>query len=135
MRFEVFAGVLLRFQVLWEVMPCCLGLVPFADAGTMNLQNLGNRSPSDMASHHRRRESLRLKLTKIMERPTVFGFLPNGHNLYYSNSSFIVVYIRLICIFYFFKLLNKEIIKVSSDLHCFIFIVDNISLQCNHIVM
>jgi len=34
---EVFAGVLLRFQVLWEVRLCCLGLVPFAGAGTMIL--------------------------------------------------------------------------------------------------
>jgi len=67
MRFEVIAGVLLRFQVLWEVMLCCLGLVPFADAG-----NLENRSPSDMASHYRIHESLRFQLTKIMERPTAF---------------------------------------------------------------
>jgi hypothetical protein len=72
MRFEVFAGVLLRLQFLWEVMLCCLGLVPFAGAGTMILRNLGNRWPSDMASYYRRRESLRLQLTKIMESPTQF---------------------------------------------------------------
>jgi len=37
MKFDVFAGVLLRFEVLWEVMLHCLGLVPFAGAGTMIL--------------------------------------------------------------------------------------------------
>jgi hypothetical protein len=37
MKFEVFAGVLRRFEVLWEVMLLCLGLVPFAGAGTMIL--------------------------------------------------------------------------------------------------
>ena len=72
MRFEVFAGVLLKFQVLWEVMLCCRGLVPCAGAGTMILQNLGNRSLSDTVSQYRRRESLRFQLTKIMERPTQF---------------------------------------------------------------
>jgi hypothetical protein len=60
---------------------CCLGLVPFARANTTILQNLGNCSPSDMASHSRRHESLRLPADKNnAETNTVLGFLQPGHN-------------------------------------------------------